>query len=385
MRIISDYTPSKIKKFILVLIIFTFCFSTRSQDFTINIHLRGVYESKISLLPLSGPNVLKTVLTVEGVKNGDTATLKFPEENFPGEFVLRFDYKENPASTPYPSEKRIIVNDQDLELWVHPVFCNNTDSTWFQEDERENTAFINFSRENARQKQMIGLLQNFLLGYDDPNSTFYTNGIAEYEKRRLASNQWINDQIRQYKTLFVSNMFGFQHIPAIDWKGSEADRKQSLRDNYFEGMDGYVNLYGELATTTALRDSLFTLAGKNAIEKAKNGDPLVSGWMVDYFFRGYESFNIQAGIKMLEPYLDDPDCLTTKRQEINRRLEGIKSRVKGSPAPDIVMQDSDNNPFILSSYQGGKNNILILFWSADCVHCKETTDKLYRWYQDPVA
>ncbi|HCU20161.1 MAG TPA: alkyl hydroperoxide reductase, partial [Bacteroidales bacterium] len=161
--------------------------------------------------------------------------------------------------------------------------------------------------------------------------------------------------------------------------------KQSLRDNYFEGMDGYVNLYGELATTTALRDSLFTLAGKNAIEKAKNGDPLVSGWMVDYFFRGYESFNIQAGIKMLEPYLDDPDCLTTKRQEINRRLEGIKSRVKGSPAPDIVMQDSDNNPFILSSYQGGKNNILILFWSADCVHCKETTDKLYRWYQDPVA
>src|SRR4030042_4023357 len=92
-----------------------------------------------------------------------------------------------------------------------------------------------------------------------------------------------------------------------------------------EWMDGYVNLYGEFATTVTLRDSLFTLAGKNAIEKSRKGNPLVYGWMVDYFFNGYEGFNIEKGIKMLEPYLADPNCLTTKRQEINRRLEGIES------------------------------------------------------------
>ena len=394
--------PFAFKLIALLLFLVPFSVSVKAMDISITIRLRGVSECKITLLPLSGTNALKPVLSVEGVKNGETATLNFPHENLPGEFVLRFDYKEEPTSTPYPSEKRIIVNDQDLELWVHPIYCNNPDSTWFQEDERENRAFLDFAMENARQKQMTGLLQNFLLSYDDPNSTFYTGGIAEYEKRRLAFNQWINEQIAQYKSLFVSTMFGFQRIPAIDWKGSEADRKQSLRDNYFEGMDfkqplmikttnmkewmdAYVNLYGELAKSVPMRDSLFTLAGKNAIEKAKKGDPVVYGWMVDYFFNGYESLNIQEGVKMLEPYLDDPKCLTTKRQEINRRLEGIKSLVKGSPAPEIVMQDSDNNPFILSSYQGGKNNILILFWSADCVHCKETTDRLYRWYQDPLA
>lgn len=394
--------PFAFKLIVLLLFLVLFSVSVKAMDISITIRLRGVSECKITLLPLSGTNALKPVLSVEGVKNGETATLKFPAENLPGEFVLRFDYKKDPTSTPYPSEKRIIVNDQDLELWVHPIYSNNPDSTWFQEDERENRAFLDFATENARQKQMTGLLQNFLLSYDDQNSTFYSNGIAEYEKRRLATNQWINEQIKQYKSLFVSNMFGFQRIPSIDWKGTEADRKQSLRDNYFEGMDfkqplmikttnmkewmdAYVNLYGELAKSVPMRDSLFTLAGKNAIEKAKNGDPLVYGWMVDYFFNGYESLNIQSGIQMLEPYLDDPKCLTTKRQEINRRLEGIRSLVKGSPAPDIVMQDSDNNPFILSSYQGGKNNILILFWSADCVHCKETTDKLYRWHQDPLA
>jgi len=390
---------SEIRSFVLLIILFPFCFSTRSQDITIKIHLRGLYESKISLLPLAGPNALKPVLSVEGVKNGETATHKFPDENLPGEFVLRFDYKEKESSTPYPSEKRIIAGNQNLELWVHPIFCNNPDSTWFQEDEKENKAFLNFSIENTRQKQMIGLLQNLLLNYDDPSSPFYRECIEEYEKRRISSNQWIDEQIMLNNTLFASKMFGFQKIPEIDWKGSEAERKQSLQDNYFnemdfneplilkttnmkEWMDGYVNLYGEQAKSVPMRDSLFTLAGKNAIEKAKNGDPLVYGWMVDYFFKGYESFNIEKGIKMLETYMNDPDCLTTKRQEINRRLEGMKTLIQGTTAPDIILLDSENKPFILSSLHN-KKDILVLFWSADCVHCKEMTGKLYELYQKP--
>lgn len=332
---------------VLFLLIILFHNYTQAKDVTITIHLRGVYESKISLLPLTGPNALKTVLSVEGIKNKGIATLAFPDENIPGEFVLRFDYKENILTTPYPSEKRIVANDQDLELWVHPVYCNNTDSTWFQKDEKENTAYLKFLKENARQKEILGLLQNFLLNYDDPRSSFYSEGISEYEKRRKAFNSWISQQMKLFKSLYVSNLFGFQYIPGIRWEGTEAERKQSLRDNYFEEadfsrplmvktsgmkewMDNYVNLFGELATSIPIRDSLFTLAGKTAIEKARKGDPLVYGWMVDYFFDGYESFNITKGIKMLQPYLDDPECLTSKRLEINKRLKGMETLVPGN-------------------------------------------------------
>ena len=375
-----------------------FSFSALAQNATISIHLRGVSESKITLLPLSGTNALKPIVTVERVKNGETTTLQVPNENLPGEFVLRFDYKEKTTSTPYPSEKRIIVYNQDLQLWIHPIYCNNADSTWFQKEERENNAYAGFLKENAKKKNMLGLLQNFLLNYDDPNSAFYKQGITEYEKRCEAFNQWIVEQTIQHKTLFVSNMFGFQHVPKINWTGTEADRKKSLRDNYFDGMDfsnqlilnttgmkewmdGYVNLYGELATSVNLRDSLFTLAGKTAIEKVRNGNPMVYGWMVDYFFKGYESFNIQKGIKMLQTYLDDHNCLTSKRQEINKRLKGIETLVPGTTAPNIVMQDFENKPFELNTYQTGKEYILLLFWSADCSHCKEMVGKLYPWYQ----
>jgi thiol-disulfide isomerase/thioredoxin len=242
--------------------------------------------------------------------------------------------------------------------------------------------------------EMLDLLQNFLLNYDDPNSAFYKEGITEYEKRRKACNQWVAEQAKQYKALFVSNLFGFYHVPQINWKGSEAERKQSLRDNYFDGkdfseplilnstgmkewMDRYVNLYGELATGITLRDSLFTQAGKIAIEKARAGHPMVYGWMVDYFFNGYESFAIEKGIKMLQTYRADPNCLTTKRQEINKSLKGIETLVPGTIAPNIFLHDSEYVPFELNTYSTKKNYILLLFWSAGCGHCIETVEKLY--------
>jgi thiol-disulfide isomerase/thioredoxin len=384
-------TAKATRLIVLHCFIVLFSESTQAQDVTINIHLRGVYESKISLLPLTGSNNIKPIAVVEMVKNGETTTIQVTKDILPGEFVLRFDYKENAASAPYPSEKRIII--------YNPIYSNNTDSTWFQKEERENTAYVCFLQENTRQKELLGLLQNFLLNYDDTNSAFYQQGIAEYEKRRKAYNQWIADQAKQYSALFVSNLFGFQYVPKIEWRSSEEDRNQSLRNNYFDGvdcsnplmlkttlmkewMDTYVNLYGKLATSIVLRDSLFTQAGKTAIEKARTCHPLVYGWMVDYFYNGYESFNIEKGIKMLQPYLNDPNCFTSKREAINKRLKGMETLIPGTIAPNIIMKNAGNLPFELYSFHTEKEYVLLLFWSAGCGHCQETIRKLYSWYQN---
>ena len=372
--------------------------SAQARDVSLTFHMHGVYESKISLLALSASGTFKPVTDVQGIKNGDTARLSVSRDILPGEFVLRFDYKEKETSKPYPSEKHIFINDQDLELWVSPVFCNNADSTWFQKDERENTRFAEFSKENARQKEKLGLLQNFLMNYDEPRSKFYKQGVKEYEKRRQTYNQWLTNRVQQDKALFVSAIYSFNYVPEISWKGSETERIRNLIDHYFDGMDfknpllvktselskwmdNYVNLYGQLSTTVALRDSLFPLAGRTAIEKARQGHPMVYGWMVDYFYRGFETNDITAGMKILEPYLSDPNCLTSKRQEITRRLKGMETLVPGSKAPDISMKDPAGSLFELSRFETQNRYILLLFWSAGCSHCMELVKKLYPWQQ----
>jgi thiol-disulfide isomerase/thioredoxin len=374
--------------------------AAQTCDVELTIHLRGVYESKISLLGLNSQRLFKPITEVPGVKNGETAVLTVQKEHLPGEFVLRFDYRELETSTPYPSEKSLIINQQNLELWISPVFCNNPDSSYFQEDEIENSTYQGFSMENAHKKEKLGLLQNFLMSYDETDSKFYQEGIKEYEKRRTGYNQWLAEQIRKDAGLFVSSMYFFQYVPQIPWKGAENERLNSMIAHYFDGMDfknpdiirtsfinkwmdNYVNLYGQMSTTTALRDSLFPLAGKTAIEKAKSGNPVVYGWMVDYFYRGYETNGIDAGMKILQPYLDDPNCLTSKRMEIERRLKGIETLVAGSMAPPINMEELGGGTFDLYSMKSKAKYTLILFWSGDCSHCEELTQQLYPWQQQP--
>ncbi|MGE5449446.1 MAG: redoxin domain-containing protein [Bacteroidales bacterium] len=341
---------------------------------------------------------MKPILEKGGIKNGETAVLTIPKDKLPGQFVLRFDYEEKEGSAPYPSERYFFINNQDLELWAQPKSINNPDSTYFQKGEIENALFATFSMENGKRKEQLGLLQNFLMGYDQPQSKFYANGMEEYENRRKEYNAWVTSQMNQHNDAFVSCTFPFQYVQTIAFKGTEKDRINSLIDHYFDGMDfkdplltktadlrewmnKYVNLYGTMSTTIALRDSLFTLAGKRTLEKAKSGHPLVYGWMVDYFYTGYEGFNIPAGMKMLEPYLQDPNCLTSKRLEIEKRLQGIESIRPGTEAPDFATTDAAGKPVQFHNYKTSAPYKLVLFWSADCQHCKDLVQKLYPWYQ----
>jgi thiol-disulfide isomerase/thioredoxin len=236
------------------------------------------------------------------------------------------------------------------------------------------------------------------MNYDDSESKFYLQGIKEYEKRRQAYNQWLYTRIQEDKTLFVSTLYGLQYIPEISLKSTGTDRIRSLINHYFDGMDfknplliktsflnkwmdAYVNLYGQLSTTEASRDSLFPLAGKTAIEKARKGHPLVYGWMVDYFYRGYESNDISSGMKVLETYMKDSNCLTLKRQEISKRLKGIETMLTGSLAPNIIMNDLEGNLFDLNKFETQSNYILVIFWLAGCSHCMELINNLYPWVQ----
>jgi hypothetical protein len=113
----------------------------------------------------------------------------------------------------------------------------------------------------------------------------------------------------------VSRIYGFQYLPETDWEGTEKERMFSVIHHYFDRidlndpvitktsqlidwMDHYVNLCGQMANSVTLRDSLIPEAALIAIEKARRGSPLVYGWMVDYFYKGFESNNIPDGMKV---------------------------------------------------------------------------------------
>lgn len=388
------------RKFTLAnLLIFLFVISTFAQkDINIKVHVRNIHQTNISLIALAGEKQLQTIGDFKDVKHNETVNFKVPGNILPCDFLMRFDYKEKKEGRAVASERKLLVSNQDIEFNVNPKYVTNPDSAWFQSSEKENRAFDDFYRQTLFKSEMLSLLEQFLIKYDNPKSSFYKKGVKEYEKRRKAYNQWIADLSERDEELFASSLYDFFFIPKISFTGTELDRAKSSIEHYFDGVDfndpvitrtsrmndwmnSYVNLHLQFAIKNSLMDSLVTAATIRAVEHARKGDPLVYGWMVDYFYNGFESNNMPQGMKVLEPYLNDSTCLTSKRMEINRRLKGMVTLVPGYKAPDFVLPTSTGATFQFDNYKTKASEILLVFWSADCQHCLQEIGKLYPWQQ----
>ncbi len=376
-------------------------FSGDTNERQLTVHLEEAFSAKVSLTPFEGKKAIKPLAEVPNVKTGESAVVKIPAQYLPGEFVLRLDYSAKEGDHPYPAERIIYINKQDIELSVNPPYINNDDKTKFNEGEMENTVYSAFMKENGTKRMPLDLLRQFLLSYDRLESSFYAQGVEEFEQRRTEYNQWLKEQAKMHQELYVSSLFQFQYISAIEWSGSEDERLNQILENYFEGidfsdsriirsremskfMDSYMRLYGMRITTDELRDSLFTQAGSVACEKASQGDPKVYGWMVDYFYNGYETYNIEKGMEILRQHINNPDCLTSKRQEIIKRLEGMVKLVPGVLSPDFVISAKEGDNFEFHKWKGKAHYKLLLFWSTSCGGCYQLTKELMQWHNEPL-
>ena len=373
--------------------------SARARQLTVN--LEGIFDAKVTLLPFKGLKTIKPIAEAAGVKEGKSVVIKIPVEYLPGEFLLRIDYRAKESDHYYPAERIIYVNEEDIGLTVNPPYINNDEKTKFNSGEKENTVYGVFMKENSAKRMPIDLLRQLLLSYDLPKSEFYAQAVKEFESRRIKYNAWLKDQARVYKKLYVSRLFQFQYIPAVSWSGDEFERLNQILKNYFEGidfsdpliirsrefsrfMDIYMGLYGAQAKTAESRDALFTQAGRVACEKASFADPRVYGWMVDYFYTGYETYNIKDGMIMLQEHINNPKCLTSKKEQIIQRLEGMRKLIPGANAPDFVLSDKQADDFQFHKWVPKARYKLLLFWTTTCADCLELVNELSQWYNQPA-
>jgi peroxiredoxin len=104
--------------------------------------------------------------------------------------------------------------------------------------------------------------------------------------------------------------------------------------------------------------------------------------MVDYFYRGYETYGLDKGIAMLQQHINNPNCLTSKKKQIIKRLEGMEKLAPGALSPNFILQDIEGNNFDFHAYKGKAKYKLLLFWSADCDHCMLLVNSLIQWYNE---
>ncbi len=382
---------------LLSLLIGSYVFGQNQESIKLTIQLRGVYESKISLMPMIKGRAQEATIFKEGVKNGQTITLDIPKKDLPLEYVVRYDYKTNIFDQPYPSEQFIIFNNQDIFWSVNPPYCNNEDSLKFHPSEIENNLMRRFQKESSKKLKGIQVIQQFLFSYDDINSNLFKEALKEFNLRKDSFNNWLKEQKSNNKTTYASSTFSFNYIPTTIFSGNERENLGNLVEHYLEGfdfndefiirtsnihkfMDNYLTMYGKLLTKNSEVDSLYSKIAENTIEKAKKGNPFVYGWFVDYFYEGFEQNGLKEPMKVLAKYIDDPNCKTKRRKEVEKRISGIEKIQIGTLAPNIDLTINGKTTKLHSLSTKAKYKLL-LFWSADCEHCVEFVNAFYPYYE----
>lgn len=403
LRVVMSFFTRVISYKVIVLILFGLIGAKQvvSQEikpelYNLTIKLRGVYDSKITITPYVKGKYKTSLKVIPGVT--DSAKTDIPMNYLPGQFLLRMDYRKKKEDNPYPSEFVFFMDKHDLSIGINPL-DTQPDSIDFYDD-NENPAYNDFMQEDSQRRRQLALLEQLLGGYDAKDTKFYKIIINEFEKGRVKYNKWIGYQEEQCKDLFVSRLFAFQKVPPVNWNlsGKQLSIEQNLHyfdeinlkdtlllrtQTFYDFVNNYMKLFGMMATSEHLRDSLFTEAGRIACEKASSGSPEMFGWMVDYFYRGYETYNITSGISMLQKFIDNPDCLTSKKQEILRRLEGMEKLVEGSTAPDFDAEMANGMKVHFDKISKDNTYGLIVFYDSSCGHCKEFLDALKKWYRKP--
>jgi len=359
--------------------------------------MRGVYDAEISVSPFNGVRFSVPINKYEAVKSGSEVQFLVPDSLLPGEFLLRFNYRANAEDHPYPSELQLFLNKEDISVDANPLYLRG-DSLHLEGD-KENMVWNMFQEQNIAKRQQIGLLEQLLQAYTNRNSKLYNTAISEFEMQRKAYNKWLQEMEQQYSQLYVGHLFGFQRILPRNWMASPEEQLQMQAAHWFDGinlndtlvlrsrqmnefMNGYMGIFGMQATTEHLRDSLFTEAGRLACEKASAGHPKVYGWMADYFYNGYETYNITSGLEMLATHTSKPNCLTSRKQEIARRMEGLKKMVPGVNCPELLVHNA-NDVSQTINLTGGDKYKLVVFYESECGHCNELLTQLKSWYDKP--
>ncbi|SFE63008.1 thioredoxin-like domain-containing protein [Sunxiuqinia elliptica] len=362
----------------------------------LTVRLRGVYDSKITITPYRNGLYKEPLKELAGVQT--EVTMAIPKAYLPGQFLLRMDYRKQAADQPYPSEFIFFLNKDDLTIGINPLHTQ-PDSVRLKNDQ-ENTAYFSFMQENVGRRQQLIILEQVLAEYQPKGNRFYRDVEKEFEQKRTKYNEWIDQEIVQNQDLFVSRIFTFQKAPGVDWYASPEDHLKQQGEHYFDEIDfqdtlllrtqafnqyvtTYMRMFGMQATSKPLQDSLFTLAGRIACEKASAGHPKVYGWMVDYFYQGFEALAIDPGIKMLAKHIQDPRCLTSKKQEILRRLDGMKKLVVGAKAPAFEAEMANEMQVRFKGISKDKDYGLLVFYDSACLHCKELLRNLHKWYAEP--
>ncbi|HPE44170.1 MAG TPA: thioredoxin-like domain-containing protein [Bacteroidales bacterium] len=235
------------------------------------------------------------------------------------------------------------------------------------------------------------LLKPVIRDYD-PETKFYRLAVKEFDslQRRMESkvDGWVSQHPQSLAIRFIRTDMRL----AIDLTTSFESQRENLKQHFFDQTD--------FSDTLLIRSNILTrkmidflslfqaeeesmqaiqfefIKGLNMLFEKAAIEPKMYVFVLDYLIEGFAQLGLPAVTDYISslPHFEQLCMETETFMEIEQIVGPYRSTLLGEPAPDLLPEDIDGNPFGWD--QLTKPQTLIVFWSISCPHCIELMPKL---------
>jgi len=235
------------------------------------------------------------------------------------------------------------------------------------------------------------LLKPVIRDYDR-ETRFYQLALQEFDSLQNNYQSKVDNWIAQSPESLAARYIKTDMRPALDLTSSFKSQRENLKQHFFDHTDfGDTLLIRSNILTRKMIDflSLFQaeeesmqaiqfefIKGLDVLFEKASVEPKMYVFVLDYLIEGFAQLGLPAVTDYISslPHFDQVCMETETYIEIEQIVGPYRSTVLGAPAPDLIPEDIDGNPFSWS--QIDKPNTLLVFWSITCPHCIELMPKL---------
>jgi len=221
---------------------------------------------------------------------------------------------------------------------------------------------------------------------------FYRLALKEFDSLQISMESKVDGWIRQHPHSLAARFIRTDMRPAIDLTTSFKSQRENLKQHFFDHTDfGDTLLIRSNILTRKMIDflSLFQaeeesmqaiqfefIKGLDMLFVKAAVEPKMYVFVLDYLIEGFAQLGLPAVTDYISslPHFEQLCMETETYMEIEQIVGPYRSTLLGEPAPDLLLEDINGNPFGWD--QITKPQTLIVFWSLSCPHCIELMPKL---------
>lgn len=294
-----------------------------------------------------------------------------------------------------------LIIDKEQFFSFHATMPEIAENIQF-ENSRENTLFFEFIQFNmATRKQIDKLRKEQEKFRDQPDSLAMV--LKKTEELDLNLEEFQQEVIINHPESFVSVLIKAMKEPVVrnipllpDGREDSVLAFIQYKDHYWDNFD--------LGDDRLLRTPLFhkrieryfrdlvyqrpdsiTREADALINKSR-GSKEVFKYMIWYLTYKYETSKVmgfdEIFVHMIDTYYTTGEAFwtdSTTIKTLEKRAEALRPILIGKKAPELILLDTAGS--FLSLYHTPAKFMIILFYEADCSHCRKEINELKAWYE----